>query len=209
MDYSNKLVIKPWGSETEVYRNDNVSVWHLNINKFNSTSLHCHPNKKTVLVVLSGGIEFSFLNEKKNLLCGDRVTIRHGVFHSSRALTDNVQLLEIENPPNKEDLVRLKDNYGREFKPYESGKSILSNDKPRTIDCYWREFGDCSIKLHDNKDLSQIKNNDVLLIKDGTVSKNGFVIAGPGDPCTISSLAKFEENGFIVDVTFIVISRND
>ena len=49
--------------------------------------------------------------------------IRPGLFHSTKPLSKkNSIVLEIETPINKNDLVRYKDNYGRENKPYEGKK---------------------------------------------------------------------------------------
>ena len=49
--------------------------------------------------------------------------IRPGLFHSTKALSKKDSIvLEIETPINKNDLVRYKDNYGRENKPYEKKK---------------------------------------------------------------------------------------
>ena len=48
---------KPWGCEFLAYENDNVAIWHLLIDPWAETSLHCHPNKKTGLIVLEGGGE--------------------------------------------------------------------------------------------------------------------------------------------------------
>ena len=50
--------------------------------------------------------------------------IRPGLFHSTKGLAKKDSIvLEIETPINKDDLVRYKDNYGRENKPYEGKKS--------------------------------------------------------------------------------------
>ena len=46
--YDNKVVRKPWGYEYVVFRNkNNLSVTLLNIDYNQTTSLHCHPQKKT------------------------------------------------------------------------------------------------------------------------------------------------------------------
>ena len=51
--------------------------------------------------------------------------IARGLFHSIQALSKNGLLaLEFETPVNKNDLVRFKDNYGRENRPYE-GKNKM------------------------------------------------------------------------------------
>ena len=43
----NQKVIKPWGSEYKIYSNSISSTKLLRINSDKSTSLHCHPIKKT------------------------------------------------------------------------------------------------------------------------------------------------------------------
>ena len=49
-----------------------------------------------------------------------KIMIRPGLFHSTKCLSkDGCILLEIESPIDKNDLVRFKDQYGREQKPYE------------------------------------------------------------------------------------------
>ena len=46
--------------------------------------------------------------------------IRQGLFHCTKNTSkDYATVLEIETPIDKDDLVRFKDDYGRENKPYE------------------------------------------------------------------------------------------
>ena len=57
--YDNKIVKKPWGFEYVVYRDSNkLVVTLLNIEHNKSTSLHCHPNKKSGFILLNGKAEF-------------------------------------------------------------------------------------------------------------------------------------------------------
>ena len=57
--YDNKVVSKPWGYEYVVYRKlNNLSVTLLNIDYNKSTSLHCHPNKKSGFILLKGKAQF-------------------------------------------------------------------------------------------------------------------------------------------------------
>ena len=61
---------------------------------------------------------------EKDLKSSDKLMIRPDLFHSTKGLAKKDSIvLEIETPINKDDLVRYKDNYGRENKPYE-GKII-------------------------------------------------------------------------------------
>jgi len=119
-DYKNKVVIKPWGYEYLVFENELVAVWFLNIKKGYSTSMHCHPLKKTSLILLSGNAMSNTFNHRNYLRGGDAIILGMGVFHSTKSLSDEgISLLEVETPPNKTDLVRLQDRYGRESSGYE------------------------------------------------------------------------------------------
>ena len=60
-----------------------------------------------------------------------KITIFQSRFHSSKAISkDGAYLLEIETPEDKNDLVRLYDEYGRENQDYEGKESFL--EKPRS-----------------------------------------------------------------------------
>ena len=62
-DYSNVVVEKPWGYEYLIYCNDIVAIWILFIKMGAQTSMHCHPNKKTSLVVLDGTVRCKTLEK--------------------------------------------------------------------------------------------------------------------------------------------------
>ena len=133
-EYENVEVKKPWGFEYLMYGNDQVALWYLHLNAGAATSLHCHPRKKTGLVLLSGKAEISFLNETVELNAPSRMMIRPGLFHSTKAVSDEgIVLLEIETPRLKGDLVRLDDAYGRKAQPYESGPNISPLQKDRLV----------------------------------------------------------------------------
>lgn len=127
--YKNKVVIKPWGYEFLVFENDMVGVWLLHIKKGNSTSMHCHPKKKTSLIVLSGNAMSNTFMYRNYLRGGDALIMEKGVFHFTKVLSDNgIYLLEIETPPNKTDLVRFEDKYGREALGYEGITEMQTSD---------------------------------------------------------------------------------
>ena len=120
VDLSKITVKKPWGYEYLLSKTPLIEIWHLSLNYLKSTSTHCHPNKKTALIVLGGKARFSTLNESFELSSLDAVVINNGVFHSTQCLSKKgLKLIEIETPPMKHDLIRLKDNYGRAGKGYE------------------------------------------------------------------------------------------
>ena len=56
-DFKDYLVAKPWGCEHIAYQNKVCCVGLLKINYNEETSLHCHPNKKTGLIVVKGKVK--------------------------------------------------------------------------------------------------------------------------------------------------------
>ena len=129
--YNDVIVKKPWGHEYLCFANKTVAIWLLKIDHNAKTSMHCHPNKHTGLIVLNGSIELSFLTNKILLESLKKITIFQSRFHSSKAISkDGAYLLEIETPEDKNDLIRLYDEYGRENQDYEGKESFL--EKPRS-----------------------------------------------------------------------------
>ena len=127
--YDNRIVFKPWGHEYVVYRYKNIlSVTLLNINPTKSTSLHCHPIKKTGFVLLDGKALIQLGLWKKGSKIYEspsKLMIRTGLFHSIKCISKKPLLaLEFETPIDKNDLVRFDDKYGREKRPYEQGKKF-------------------------------------------------------------------------------------
>ena len=137
-DYSNVIVKKPWGYEYLVFKNDFVAIWMLQIIRKRKTSMHAHPNKKTGLVLLSGNAACSHSEGIIGLNPMDGVVIEEGVFHSTEAcsphliqpLSENgIWVMEIESPPIKTDLVRIKDEYGRSGTSYEGVDNMVFEPK--------------------------------------------------------------------------------
>ena len=186
------IVKKPWGYEYVAYENQYCALWFLHIKDQHSTSMHCHPNKTTGLILLDGAAEVSFMSDKFILKPNHKIMIRKGLFHSTKATSENgINLFEIETPVDKFDLVRLKDNYGREGKPYEG----ISHECPKIEDCLKIEAAigqENTYKL----DMSTLKvcniNNtnffdkfdddtNIMFLKGGIVTEYGINVAGPGD----------------------------
>lgn len=119
--YNDIVVKKPWGYEYLIYESADVALWFLHIEKNKATSLHCHPMKTTGLILLEGEAEIGFIADSKVIKAPSKQMIRRGLFHSTKALSENgVIVLEIETPNDKQDLVRLVDNYGRSKEGYET-----------------------------------------------------------------------------------------
>lgn len=177
VDFKNLFVNKPWGSEYLMYDNEDVEIWHLSIKHQRSTSTHCHPNKRTALLVLEGRALFSSLNESMELLPMDAVILDPGVFHSTQSIsTDGLQVLEFENPPMKHDLLRLEDRYGRTEQGYEGrDKMISKKESMRLFDAKSKVFRKlynnkiCIRTIADRKDLQNFKALDLAVVLSGNI----------------------------------------
>lgn len=129
--YSNKLVKKPWGYEYVIYNSLNrMAITYVHIDSKKSTSLHCHPKKKTGFIILKGtalvqiGI---YKKNKKKFKSLSRLVVRPGLFHSLKAVSKKgMSALEFETPYDKADLIRFEDRYGRKNKSYEGSKFTSS-----------------------------------------------------------------------------------
>jgi len=176
--FENTIVNKPWGYEYLVYENENVGIWYLNINYNARTSLHAHPNKKTGLIVLSGAAEISFLNHTHKLIPPDKTMIRHGVFHSTRAVSkQGVEILEVETPKDKYDLIRLEDYYGRAGQPYEDSSHYDKNPNifATLINSKRIQLGDCELQK-DNYILFD-KFHTIIILEGGMTSEHYPVLS--------------------------------
>ena len=123
------------------------------------------------------------------------LVLRPGLFHRIKASNNNnLYALEIENPYLKNDLIRMKDNYGRNKKGYESlknSRALTNNDtifetpnlskKKRyklndiKIDIsYYKNFK--SLKSYDDKSVSIILDGKIISEKNKTVITTGEIV---------------------------------
>jgi mannose-6-phosphate isomerase-like protein (cupin superfamily) len=221
-DYQNVLVKKPWGCEYLVYDNGLVSLWHLFIRNGERTSMHCHPSKKTSLILLSGEAVVSFLTDSRTIHSLAKMMIREGLFHSTAALSsEGIIVLETETPSDKTNLVRLEDEYGRQEKPYEGSEAV----SPLTEDCIRLShpqegrisntpLAGCTLsmeKLSEASPLIERPPGEVIVVLEGGLfSRTGDPVLSVGDVVsseTVSRLAKtfFAPHG----VSFLAIRKNE
>jgi mannose-6-phosphate isomerase-like protein (cupin superfamily) len=134
--YLDEVIPKPWGLEFRVYCDTFFDVWKLTLLPGKATSTHCHPRKETALLCLAGKGQISFLDQESHLVsAGDVVFIPKGVFHSTENLGDStLELVEVETPRNKFDLVRLQDRYGRSGTRYEQEMMSHKVEKMQTLE---------------------------------------------------------------------------
>lgn len=178
-----KKVIKPWGFEYEIFRNDNkLAITYVNIMQNKQTSLHCHPSKKTGFIILQGRAKVQIGIYKSNYKIYKPLSIlvlRAGLFHSLKCVSKNPLIaLEFETPANKKDLVRFKDLYGRESKPYENNssmqldKSLVFFKKPNKKNCEKYNFNNFDITIKNFKSYKAMfknKKKSVSAILDGKI----------------------------------------
>ncbi len=204
-DYQDCIVTKPWGYEYLMYESDKIGIWFLHIAEGRQTSLHCHPAKKTGYILLSGEAEVSFLKDSTRLKAVSKLMIREGLFHSTKAISPGgIQVIEVESPPDKTNLVRLEDAYGRKDQPYEGLEAIV----PVTTDCIMfqpPEAGNpvsytvsgVNLVIERLEKLEVLKERppeEVILVLDGgLVSKDGDPILSSGDVITISTFTRLAD----------------
>lgn len=199
--HDNNIVRKPWGYEYIAYQNAYVALKVLHIGAGERTSLHCHPSKSTGLVVLSGTAEINFIADSKYLTAPAKQMIRRGLFHQTHAVSDSgIIMFEIETPVDKDDLVRLRDNYGRKDQGYEGSQFEL----PKDDECLWikdptlgtsdfYKLGTCDIEITYAADRSIFDNrnpNDIVMFLQGglvkEVNSRIHLVTQPGDVGQVS-----------------------
>ncbi len=207
--YDNRIVNKPWGYEYVVYRNANhLSVTLLSIDYEKTTSLHCHPNKKSGFILVGGKALFQLgLWKKRSEVHSSpsKRMIARGLFHSIKSLSKNGLLaLEFETPVNKNDLVRFKDNYGRQQKSYEGkkftkniGSKFIKFKKPRLgkKQIYRINNVKISLEVHKNfKKLLKNKKSTIFAILDGAIiDRFGRSVLSYGDIIRTNDLKTLSE----------------
>ena len=118
--YLDELISKPWGREYRIYADSFYDVWKLELGPGRATSLHYHPRKDTVLMCLSGHARIQLADTVIDVLAGTHLFIGRGVVHATTNVGEGeLELIEVEHPRNKFDLIRVQDSYGRASQPYE------------------------------------------------------------------------------------------
>lgn len=182
--FDGKLVIKPWGAETLVHYNNDIELWRLDINYNNCTSFHSHPNKRTALLVLDGTAKITFMNGHQILNKLDKVILRPGLFHSTTALSPNgLRLIEVETPPDKDDIIRLFDNYGRVGKPYESSDKYIDHPVTKMADIGKNfELDGCNFcRKSVDTDYVPTDGEIILVLCGGLIANNHKLALSAGD----------------------------
>ncbi|MDB9934058.1 thiamine pyrophosphate-binding protein, partial [Candidatus Thioglobus sp.] len=190
------------------------------------TSMHCHPGKKTSLVVLEGKVSCSNITKTLDRSAGEGLLIEKGVFHQTTTISKTgAFVMEIETPVNKRDLVRLKDKYGREGKGYETEDQHSFNTQNynyislQNLDIQYnlkKHFGQCSMvfkKLTDEKILDEILElnpTDIICILEGKLLRlSNQSVIDVGDTMTVKTLKKFGRLHASRNTEILIIKKVD
>lgn len=139
LNYLDRLICKPWGSEFRVYEDARTDVWCLHVAAQQRTSLHCHPEKLTSQLCMEGkGTLTTISGVRYALEPGVVVHIQPGAYHRIAATsTTGLRLIEVERPKNKFDLLRIEDDYRDVTQPYEGEQQaalgLITNDRTNTV----------------------------------------------------------------------------
>lgn len=219
--FDKKIIYKPWGKEYIIFRNKKkLSITHVSLNFNKSTSLHCHPQKKTGFIILNGKMNVQvglYKKNTKNFLPLSRLVIRSGLFHSLKSVSkQGTTALEIETPVKKNDLLRFKDNYGRKDKPYEKNSfGYLSKKetlfvKPSSKNSNVYHFGKTKIILkyiYKKKDLVGFKKDSTCAILDGVIiNKDKIPVLKYGEIVRIETIKKFLNYYLIKNKLLVLIA---
>lgn len=112
----NQKIIKPWGFEILLEKNNIYVLKKLFMKKNHRCSLQYHKKKLETIYVLSGILEINFGKNKDNLkkkkfFKNDTITLKPKVIHRMKALKDCFYLES--SSPQLKDVVRLEDDYRR------------------------------------------------------------------------------------------------
>ncbi len=224
--YSNKIVYKPWGYEYVIYNDHSrIAITLVHIKHRHKTSLHCHPEKKTGFIILTGKakVQIGIYKENSKIFSSlSRLVFRPGLFHSIKASSKNgVYALEFETPYNKDDLIRLRDSYGRQSKNYEgknftkklSKFNLIRFKKPKLNQKNIYSFNNIKVFLETRENLKslQLKNNNSTsaILQGSIIDKRGQKVITCGEVVKTKTLKIFSQEYKITKpITILNVSKH-
>jgi mannose-6-phosphate isomerase-like protein (cupin superfamily) len=187
-DYLNKIYNKPWGYEYLSYQTEHIGIWILHINQTQKTSVHCHFNKDSMLIALSGSFRIDTYDNFHILNENEIIYFPANTFHGIMSYSDIGIILEIEIYSNeitysdKNDLLRLRDIYNRDKTTYEGSVIETDIEIDKSINFHSKKnftMGDCNVKIKKyTKSEKYIPNNcinTVNVLLDGKVLDNNIL----------------------------------
>lgn len=227
-DYSKVIVKKPWGQEYLIFENNHVAIWILQIKKGAQTSMHCHPNKKTSLVVLQGNVVCSTLEKSYHEGPNGGLMIPKGAFHQTAVpadATEDAWVMEIESPVNKRDLIRLKDKYGRVGQGYEKKShystklqnyNYLTLSSSKAYHNLQKRFENSSLSLYkitsqkELDELLQFDDADVLSMLSGKLARaDESLVVEVGDTMSMKEFKKEKALKYTAPLEILMVKKID
>ena len=193
VDYHDSLCVKPWGHEFLVYQSKRIGIWYLTVQSGQSTSLHCHFNKDTQIIVLRGAAWIRLIDDREIALgCMDTIHIPKYCFHALSSFSPETVLLEIEiyndlvQYSDKNDLLRIQDVYKRENTGYAGSVEVI-RDPIRLRDFGYfcleqgmnREIQGVGFSVHNGNTKCVDTDTTIQVLLDGSVYRDGEYFA-PG-----------------------------
>ena len=108
------VIEKPWGKEDQFTLNEISTVKILSVNKSGSLSLQYHNNRSEFWHIIFGHPIVTVGDKVAIANPGDEFIIEKSEPHQLEASNDDIQVLEIAfGLFDEEDIIRIKDKYGR------------------------------------------------------------------------------------------------
>lgn len=220
VDYNNMVCVKPWGHEFLIYQNEKIGIWFLKLKNGHKTSLHCHFNKDTFIIVLKGAVKIDLINGAVNLNCMDSIFLPHYNFHGIGSFSDESFIIEIEiynhtiQFTDKNDLLRINDQYNRTDNKYQSSVTMVTEQLDeygyfKLTDRLVTQICDVDVNvitIHSNQvtNILQLQPFDYFILLKGTIYQNGKYIKEG------SIITSFENMQFIEDeITVLTLYKID
>ncbi|MDR3519848.1 MAG: phosphomannose isomerase type II C-terminal cupin domain [Candidatus Pacebacteria bacterium] len=110
-----KIIVKrPWGQFEQFTQNEKTTVKVISINQDSSLSLQYHNRRREFWRILSGFPLVTIGEKQTNSKPGDEFMVEKKELHQIEAKDNAVQFLEIAYGDfDEDDIVRVKDKYGR------------------------------------------------------------------------------------------------
>jgi len=217
-EYYNKIITKPWGYEWRIFINDVAAIWYLHIDEGECTSMHCHLNKKSSFVSLAGITDMEFMSNTVRLQPMSKIVLRQGLFHSIHAVSEaGIDILEIESPPMKNDLLRLADPYGRNNNKQYQGEVTLSPFASDTLylDKYGTyELAGCTLEyrhINNYSDFESICPEDMVMVLHGGIHTDaGDFVLSPADAVVVNIIDRlYKAFRNISGMDILIISKKE
>jgi cytidyltransferase-like protein len=217
IDYKNGICIKPWGYEFLIFQNKKIGIWFLNIKNNESTSIHTHFNKDTFVICVNGCGQINLINnEMLELREGSSIFIPHYKFHGLTSISKESFFVEIEiynesiNFSDKNDLLRINDQYKRKDNIYEKSVNFIINEIEKynyfyLVDGFEKIINSVLFKVHtinSKTDLDNLNKNDYNIILDGNIYKNMCCIKEGSNITNLNDLHFLNDEILILSLKF-------